>query len=53
MLGLKERKSVSLDQNGAVELMKILAEAEKDVRNGHVAPMSDTFEELRAILQEG
>ena len=36
-----------------IELLEILAEAEDDVRNGHVAPVSETFDDLRAILQEG
>lgn len=53
MLELKDWKYVSSDQKESIELMKILEEAEKDVRNGRVAPMRDTFEELRAILQEG
>ncbi len=35
-----------------IELLEILAEAEEDVRNGRVAPISDTFNDLRAVLQE-
>ena len=35
-----------------VELSKILAEADKDVRNGRVAPIHDTFNDLRSILKE-
>lgn len=36
-----------------IELLEVLAEAEDDVRNGHVAPMKETFADLRAMLQEG
>lgn len=36
-----------------IELLEILAEAEDDVKNHRVAPMSETFEELRAMLREG
>ena len=35
-----------------VELLEILAEADKDVRNGRVAPIHDTFNDLRSILKE-
>lgn len=36
-----------------IELLEILAEAEDDVRNGRVAPISETFADLRSMLQEG
>lgn len=36
-----------------IELLEILAEAEDDVKNGRVAPISDTFQDLRAMLREG
>ena len=36
-----------------IELLEILAEAEDDVKNGRVAPMSETFDDLRAMLREG
>lgn len=36
-----------------VELLEILAEAEDDVKNGRVAPVTETFDELRKMLQEG
>lgn len=35
-----------------IELLEILAEAEDDVKNGRVAPISETFDDLRAMLQE-
>ena len=35
-----------------IELLEILAEAEEDVNAGRVAPMEDTFMNLRAILKE-
>ena len=36
-----------------IELLETLAEAEDDVKNGRVAPVSETFDDLRKILQEG
>mgnify|MGYP004509010123 FL=1 len=36
-----------------IELLEILAEAEDDVRNGSVAPISETFDDLRQMLREG
>ena len=36
-----------------LELLEILTEAEEDVKNNRVAPMSDTFDDLRTMLQEG
>ena len=36
-----------------IELLEILAEAEDDVKNGRVEPISETFNDLRAMLQEG
>ena len=35
-----------------IELLEILAEAENDVKNGRVAPITETFADLRAMLQE-
>ena len=35
-----------------IELLEILAEAEDDAKNGRVAPISETFNDLRALLQE-
>ena len=36
-----------------IELLEVLAEAEDDVKNGRVAPMTETFKDLRKMLQEG
>ena len=36
-----------------LELLEILAEADDDVRNERIAPMEDTFNNLRSILKEG
>ena len=36
-----------------IELLEILTEAEDDFKNGRLAPIGDTFDELRALLQEG
>jgi prevent-host-death family protein len=35
-----------------IELLETLSEAEDDVKNGRVAPVSETFDDLRKILQE-
>lgn len=35
-----------------IELLEILAEAENDVKNGRVAPVRETFDDLRNILRE-
>ena len=36
-----------------IELLEILAEAEDDVKNNRVAPINETFNDLRKMLQEG
>ena len=36
-----------------IELLELLAEAEDDVKNGRVAPITETFDDLRKMLQEG
>ena len=36
-----------------IELLEILAEADEDVRNGRIAPISETFSDLRELLNEG
>ena len=36
-----------------IELLEVLDEAEDDVKNGRVAPISDTFDDLRKMFQEG
>ena len=36
-----------------IELLEILAEADEDVRCGRVAPIKDTFDDLRKMLKEG
>lgn len=35
-----------------LELLELLAEADNDVKEGRVAPIQETFEDLRNILQE-
>lgn len=35
-----------------LEMLELLAEAENDVMNGRVAPVQDTFDDLRSILHE-
>ena len=36
-----------------IELLEMLSEAEDDVKNGRLAPVSETFDDLRRKLQEG
>ena len=36
-----------------IELLEVLAEAEEDVKNGRVAPITETYDDLRKILKEG
>ena len=33
-----------------IELLEVLAEAEEDVRTGRIAPISDTFQDLRKMI---
>lgn len=47
-LSYEEYKSMK----ARIELLEILAEAEDDVRSGRLAPLSETFDDLRSILQE-
>ena len=35
-----------------IELLEILAEAENDVNNKRTAPIAETFDDLRQILQK-
>jgi hypothetical protein len=36
-----------------IELLEVLAEAEDDVKNSRIAPVTETFDDLRKMLQEG
>ena len=46
-------KDVAGEDEARIELLEVLAEAEDDVKNGRVAPMTETFDDLRKMLQEG
>ena len=35
-----------------IELLEILAQAENDVKEGRIAPIDETFDDLRKLLQE-
>lgn len=35
-----------------IELLELLAESEEDVRFGRIAPVKETFDDLRKILKE-
>lgn len=47
-LSYEEYKSMK----ARIELLEVLAEAEDDVKNGRVAPITETFDNLRKVLQE-
>ena len=47
-LGYEEYKRMK----AGIELLEILSEADEDVRDGRVAPINDTFEDLRNLLKE-
>lgn len=47
-LGYEEYKRMKT----RIELLEILAEADEDVKFGRVAPVKDTFDDLRSILKE-
>ena len=55
--GRGDTVSISYDDyknmKSRIELLEILAEADADVRNERIAPMEDTFNNLRSILKEG
>lgn len=36
-----------------IELLEMLSEAEEDIKNERIAPVSETFNDLRKMLQEG
>lgn len=42
-----------MDSKQRDELLELLEKSEEDVRNGRVAPMEDTFKELRDMLGSG
>lgn len=48
-LGYEEYKRMK----ARIELLEILAESDEDVRRGRVAPIKDTFDDLRSMLKEG
>ena len=35
-----------------IELLELLAESEEDVRTGRIAPMQETFDDIRSMLRE-
>ena len=55
--GRRDTVSLSYEEyknmKARIELLEVLAEAEDDVKNGRVAPISDTFDDLRKMFQEG
>ena len=46
MMGMADYEQMSAE----LTLLRTLAEAEEDVRNGHVAPLADTFADIRQSL---
>jgi prevent-host-death family protein len=47
LIGLTEFEQMKAE----LELLRTLAEADDDVRNGRVAPMRDTFDSIRKALK--
>ena len=47
-LGYEEYKRMK----ARIELLEILAESDEDVKYGRVAPVKDTFDDLRSLLKE-
>ena len=54
--GRGDTVSLSYDEyqnmKSRIELLELLAEADEDVTNGRVAPINETFDELRTMLKE-
>lgn len=48
VLGLQDYYQMKAE----LELLRTLAEAEEDVVNGRVAPMQNTFDDIRKVLKE-
>lgn len=48
VLGLQDYYQIKSE----LELLRTLAEAEEDVKNGRVAPMQNTFKDIRSALRE-
>lgn len=46
VLGLQEYNQMRSE----LELLRTLADADEDVRNGRTAPMQDTFDDIRSTL---
>ncbi len=42
-----------MDSKQHDELLELLEKSEEDVRNGRIAPIEDTFKELRDMLGSG
>ena len=53
--GRGDTVSLSYDEyqniKARIELLELLAEADEDVANNRVAPIQDTFDDLRAMLK--
>lgn len=53
LMNLEETIRLSADlKKSYIELLETLTEAEDDVKNGRLAPISETFDDLRAMLLE-
>ena len=54
--GRGDTVSISYDEyrkmKARLELLEMLAESEEDVRNGRIAPMQDSFDDIRKRLME-
>lgn len=54
--GRGDTVSISYDEykrmKSRIELLEVLSDAEDDTKNGRVAPIKDTFDDLRKLLGE-
>ena len=48
-LGYEEYKRMK----ARIELLEMLAESDEDVKSGRVAPIKNTFDDIRNLLKEG
>lgn len=47
----KEAVIITVHGKKDIELLEAITEAEEDVKNGRIAPISETFDNLRMILK--
>ena len=53
MDGREDTMILGMQEKAESELLRMLSEAEEDVSRGHIAPMRETFDEIRESLCQG